>query len=55
MKPLFTMRQALTDPALLADAMKGESWSGWRVLLIASVGEELTEDERVVLKTHGAP
>jgi hypothetical protein len=41
------MRQALADPALLADAMKGESWNAWRVLLIAAVGEELTEDERL--------
>jgi hypothetical protein len=50
MKPLFSMRQALSDAALLADAMKGESWAGWRVLLIASVGEELTDDERVAFK-----
>ena len=35
MKPLFTMRHALGDPALLADAMKGPSWDAWRVLLIA--------------------
>jgi hypothetical protein len=34
-KPLLTMRQALSDSALLADAMKGESWAGWRVLLVA--------------------
>jgi phage terminase large subunit-like protein len=49
-KKLFSMRDALTDPLLLADAMKGESWSGWRALLIASVGEELTEDERVAYR-----
>jgi hypothetical protein len=49
--PLFTMRRALSDPALLADALKGDSWAAWRVLLIASVGEELTDDERVVFKT----
>jgi hypothetical protein len=50
-KPLFTMRRALTDPALLADTMKGDSWAGWRLLLIASVGEQLTDDERVVFKS----
>src|SRR5262249_14603583 len=50
MQPLFTMRQALADPLLLADAMKGESWAGWRVLLTASVGEELTADERLIFK-----
>src|SRR6516225_359109 len=45
------MRQALADPLLLADAMKGETWAGWRVLLTAAVGEELTDDERVIFKT----
>ena len=50
MKPLFTMRQALSDPLLLADALKGESWAGWRVLLTAAVGEELTDDERLIFK-----
>jgi hypothetical protein len=51
MKPLFTMRHALGDPALLADAMKGPSWEAWRVLLIASVGEALTDDERAIFKS----
>jgi hypothetical protein len=51
MQPLFSMRQALSDKALLADAMVGESWNAWRVLLIAAVGEELTEDERQIFKT----
>jgi phage terminase large subunit-like protein len=50
MKPLFSMRQALSDPALLADAMKGESLDAWRALLIAGVGEQLTEEERVTFK-----
>ena len=54
MKPLFTMRQALADPLLLADAMKGESWNAWRVLLIAAVGEELTDDERQIFKAFTA-
>jgi hypothetical protein len=45
------MRQALSDSMLLADAMKGDSWAVWRVLLIASVGEELTDDERVIFKS----
>jgi hypothetical protein len=51
MKPLFTMRQALADKALLADAMKGESWAGWRILLTAAVGEELSEGERLIFKS----
>jgi hypothetical protein len=48
MKKLASMRSALSDPDLLAHALPGDSWSSWRVLLIASVGEELTEVERDV-------
>jgi len=48
MKKLATMRQALSDPALLGDALPGDSWSAWRTILIASMGEELTPDERAV-------
>src|SRR5262249_13419841 len=40
-----------SDPALLADAMVGESWNAWRTLLIAAVGEELTADERLIFKS----
>jgi hypothetical protein len=50
MKKLFSMRQTLTDPLLLADALRGSSWDAWRTMLIAAVGEELTDDERVVFK-----
>ena len=50
MRPKFTMRHALGDPALLADALKGDSWNVWRALLIASVGEALTDDERAIFK-----
>ena len=28
--------------------LAGDSWAAWRVLLIAIVGEELTEDERAI-------
>jgi hypothetical protein len=48
MKKIVTMRQALSDPALLADALPGDSWSAWRTILIACMGEELTPDEREV-------
>lgn len=48
MKPLVTMRAALADPALLAGALPGESWHPWRVLLIAAMGEPLTQDERAI-------
>jgi hypothetical protein len=46
MVPKVTMRLALSDPRLLADAMVGDSWSGWRTLLIAAAGEALTDNER---------
>lgn len=44
MKKLATMREALADPALLGDVLLGDSWFGWRVLLIAVVGEALISD-----------
>jgi hypothetical protein len=42
------MREALTNPALLGKELAGDSWRPWRTLLIAIMGEELTDDERVV-------
>jgi hypothetical protein len=46
MKPRITMRQALSDPKILGNVLKGDSWQGWRVLLIAAMGEALTDNER---------
>ena len=51
MKKLVTMRHALEDPALLGSALGGESWLAWRVLLIAMMGEALTDAERALFKT----
>jgi hypothetical protein len=48
MRKLVTIRKALSDATLLADALPGESWHAWRVVLIAIVGEALTDDERAV-------
>ncbi len=48
MKRLVSMREALSDPALLGGALPGESWLAWRVLLVASMGEALTDDERAL-------
>jgi hypothetical protein len=42
------MREALADPQLLGGVLAGDSWFAWRVLLVAAMGEELTEEERVV-------
>jgi hypothetical protein len=35
----------LADPNLLGHALSGDSWVPWRTLLIAAMGEPLTEDE----------
>ena len=43
-----TMREALTDPALLGNVLRSDSWLSWRSLLTAANGEELTDEERVV-------
>ena len=50
MRPLLSMRDALRDPEVFGAVFAGSSWDGWRVLLIASCGEALTDDERVVFK-----
>jgi hypothetical protein len=46
MKPLISMREALRDPAIF-DA-GDPSWLAWNVLSIAAMGEELTDDERLL-------
>ena len=43
-----SLRRALTDPRLLGTTLAGESWSAWRTLLIAAVGEALTDSERAI-------
>ena len=50
MKPLVTMRDALTDPNLFGTVLAGDTWVVWRVLLIAAMGEPLTAEERVIFK-----
>jgi hypothetical protein len=49
-RKIITMREALESPAYFGTLLAGDSWQAWGVLLVAIVGEELTEDERVVLK-----
>lgn len=48
MRAKVSMREALADPALLGGAIPGPSWKPWRTLLIASMGEALTDDEREI-------
>jgi hypothetical protein len=48
MKPRVSLRKALADKNLLGNSLPGPSWSAWRTLLIASMGEPLTDAERPV-------
>ena len=48
MTPFVTIRRALSDEHLLGAALGGDSWLAWRVLLIAAMGETLTDDERSI-------
>lgn len=48
MRPNVTIRKALADKALLGGVLAGESWAAWRTLLIAAMGEALTDDERAI-------
>ncbi len=50
MKPLIPLRQALTDPAILGKALGADTWRNWRILLIAAMGEPLTDDELAVYR-----
>jgi hypothetical protein len=49
--PTISLRQALDDPNLLGHVLAGESWSAWRTLLIAAMGEPLSDAERVIFHT----
>ena len=48
MRPRVSVREAFDDPHLLAHVLAGPSWLPWRVLLIAAMGEALTDDERPI-------
>ena len=43
--PIVTLRQALSDPALLGNSLAGPSWHTWRSLLLATMGEQLKPAE----------
>lgn len=45
-KRLCTMREALDDPEIFGAVLSGETWLPWRSILIAAMGEGLTEEER---------
>jgi len=50
LRKVVSMREALQSPAYFGALLSGDSWQAWRVLLIAIVGEALTDDERVIFK-----
>jgi hypothetical protein len=45
MTPKISIRKALQDPELLGSSMSGPSWSAWRTLLFAAMGEPLLPEE----------
>jgi hypothetical protein len=50
MIPRVSLREALADINLLGNALAGESWTTWKTLLIAAMGEALTDEERSVFR-----
>jgi hypothetical protein len=48
MTAFVTMRRAQSDRHLLGAVLGGDSWLAWRVLLIAAMGEVLTDKERAI-------
>ena len=50
MTPTITLRRALADRNLLGGVLADDSWTSWRTLLIAAMGEALTDAERQLFK-----
>jgi hypothetical protein len=46
MRARISLREALADPQLLGHALAGDSFKLWRTILIATMGEPLSEGER---------
>lgn len=49
-RKLVAMRETLESPDYFHGLIGGDSWAAWRVLLIAIMGEALTDAERVVFQ-----
>jgi hypothetical protein len=47
MRARIPLRKALPDRHLLGHVLRGPSWAPWRTLLIAAMGEPLTDEERI--------
>ncbi|MBR0797303.1 hypothetical protein JQ615_18095 [Bradyrhizobium jicamae] len=48
MKPRVSIRHALENTELLGSVLAGQSWEAWRAVLIAAMGEALTDGERAI-------
>lgn len=48
MKVKISMREALDDPQLFGPILTGASWLPWRTILIGSMGEPLSPEERII-------
>jgi hypothetical protein len=50
MTPTVRIRKSFSDPKLLGGILAGKTWHTWRTLLIASMGEPLSNAERETFK-----
>ena len=50
-RKIVTMRTALESRDYFGSLLAGDSWRPWRVLLIAIVGEVLTDEERTIFES----
>ena len=50
MKVRTTLREALADLRLLGKALEDDSWHAWRTVLLATMGEPLTDEELVTFR-----
>ncbi|MER8567546.1 hypothetical protein NKH85_16310 [Mesorhizobium sp. M0924] len=52
MKPIVSIREALSDDRLLGTLLSGPSWASWRAILIAAMGETLTDEEMALFEAR---
>src|SRR5262245_26059735 len=50
MKPRISLRKALSDKQLLADALPDESWAAWRILLHVALGAPIRNEQTARFK-----
>jgi hypothetical protein len=51
LRKLVSMRETLESRAYFGGLLPGDTWRAWRILLIAIVGEELTDQERILFRS----